>query len=123
MDAMPAMWECPQCHRRVPMNVEECRCGMFRPRAAPPGGARRAGAAPGNLMENEPFSWRELPGSVKAGLAVAVLSGVGGILWLIFAPAAPLKMMPLLGYMDRPAPIPPSTTPAAPVVSPSAPAP
>lgn len=29
--APAATWECPTCHRRVPLRIEECRCGTARP--------------------------------------------------------------------------------------------
>jgi hypothetical protein len=31
---MPATWECPSCKRRVPLSIEECRCGWLRSRVA-----------------------------------------------------------------------------------------
>jgi hypothetical protein len=105
---MPVTWECPQCRRRVPAALQECRCGAYRPQPATRGGWRRP-SGPSDIPGPR-FSWRDLPRSVKATLAVMVLALVGGIAWVVLVPWVPDPVPPLLGYVDRPAPIPPSTT-------------
>lgn len=94
---MPATWECPSCKRRVPLSVEECRCGWLRSRlpvAAPAAGAPARGttARPWEL-------W-----AVGAVLAVCLGWGV----YLIFRPPAPSPAVGILGYVD-PTPRPPAT--------------
>ena len=103
---MAGTWECPQCHRRVPANLTECRCGAFRPRPGTPErrGPSRAGDIPGPR-----FSLRGLPRPVAAALGVIVVSAVAGLIWMFLAPEAPKPFLPLLGYIDRPAPTPPPT--------------
>jgi hypothetical protein len=56
------------------------------------------------------FSWGGLPGGAKAAVVVGALSLLTGIVWLIVKPPLPATAIPLLGYMDRPAPTPPPVT-------------
>ena len=96
---------------------------MFRPRptAGRPGPRASEPDLPGPRL-----SWRGMPGAVKAAVVVMTLSLLTGIVWLIVRPPLPAAAIPLLGYMDRPAPTPPpTTTPAAPPPSaePAAPPP
>jgi len=86
---MPATWECPSCKRRVPLSVEECRCGWLRSRVAvapprPTDQARGATRRPWEL-------W-----TVMAVMVVCIGWGV----YLIVSPPAPSPAVGILGYVD-----------------------
>lgn len=86
---MPATWDCPSCKRRVPLSVEECRCGWPRGRVpvAPP--------AKGDLARGATRrSWE-----IWVGLAVAVVALAWGIYWIVRPPAPP-PAKGILGYVD-----------------------
>jgi hypothetical protein len=86
---MPATWECPSCKRRVPLSVEECRCGWLRSRVAvaPP---RPSEPARGTTRR----SWE-----VWAVVAVVVVC-LGWGVYVIVSPPAPSPAVGILGYVD-----------------------
>jgi hypothetical protein len=96
---VPATWECPSCKRRVPLSVEECRCGWLRSRA-PIAAPRASDPARGATRR----SWE-----VWVGVTVAVLALAWGIYWIIRPPAPP-PAQGILGFVD---PGPPGPTPTA----------
>lgn len=100
-------WECPRCHRRVPLRVAECHCGTPRPEAGaarPLAGPSLSGAA------------RHVPRGVWVWVGVIVVTALLGIYWA-FRPAEPNRIIPLLGRVDRPPQPPPS--PKAPTPRPN----
>jgi hypothetical protein len=108
---MAATWECPSCKRRVPLSIEECRCGWLRSRVAvaPP---RRTDAARGSVRR---------PWELWAVVAVLVVC-LGWGVYLIVRPPAPSPAVGILGYVD-PTPAPPKPRPAKPARKPVAPPP
>jgi hypothetical protein len=119
---MPVTWECAQCHRRVPMALQECRCGAFRPQPDAPARLRMPDGP--DDIAGPRFSWRELPRPVVVALGVIVVSTLAVLVSMFVYPPAPPPLMPLLGYMDRPAPTPPPTTvPTLPQSTPQPPPP
>ncbi|HEX6738287.1 MAG TPA: hypothetical protein VF310_08455, partial [Vicinamibacteria bacterium] len=56
------------------------------------------------------FAWSELPRSAMVALSVAGVFVLGGLVWFILSPPRPDPVLPLFGYVDRPAPTPPPTT-------------
>jgi len=99
---MPATWECPSCKRRVPLAIEECRCGWLRSQvvvAAPRPTDQARGAA------RRPWEIWAVVG------VVAVCLGWG--IYLIVRPPAPSPAVGILGYVDPtpPPPRPPTATP------------
>jgi hypothetical protein len=98
---MPATWECPSCKRRVPLSVEECRCGWQRSRV-PIAAPRRSDPARGATQRR----WE-----IWVGLAVAIVMLAWGIYWIV-RPPAPSPATGILGFVD-PTPAPPSTRPSS----------
>jgi len=99
---MATTWECPRCHRRVPLRAAECHCGTPRPAA---GTIRPFGS------DISKGSARDLPWQVWAWLGVLVLATLFGIYRLI-RPGRPDPIVPILGHVDqRPASPPPKTQP------------
>ena len=98
---MPSTWECPSCKRRVPLSIEECRCGWLRSRAAiaPPRPSEPARGTTRRAWE----TW------VVIGIVLVCL-GWGA--WMIVSPPAPSPAVGILGYVD-PTPPPPTTRPGA----------
>ena len=94
---MPATWECPSCKRRVPLSIEECRCGWLRSRVAV--------AAPRPTDQARGATRR--PWELWAVVGVAVVC-LGWGIYLIVRPPAPSPAVGILGYVD-PTPPPPST--------------
>lgn len=95
---MPATWECPSCHRRVPENLDECRCGMMRAVAE----ASQARSA---------IQKQGLPRDVILWLGAMVVILLLGVLWLMRS-SKPERVVPVLGYVDRPVPTPPPRSPS-----------
>jgi len=96
---MPATWECPSCKRRVPLAVEECRCGWLRSRV-PVAAPRPSDPVRGTARRG----WE-----TWVGLAVVVGALAWGIYWMVRPPAKP-NTKGILGYVDA-TPPPPSTRP------------
>ena len=94
---MPATWECPSCKRRVPLSIEECRCGWLRSRVAV--------AAPRPTDQARGATGR--PWEIWAVVGVLVVC-LGWGIYLIVRPPAPSPAVGILGYVDRPPP-PPTT--------------
>jgi hypothetical protein len=94
---MPATWECPSCKRRVPLSIEECRCGWLRSRVAV--------AAPRPTDQARGAARR--PWEIWAVVGVLVVC-LGWGIYLIVRPPAPSPAVGILGYVD-PTPPPPST--------------
>jgi hypothetical protein len=86
-----SFWTCPSCKRRVPGSLESCRCGFPKAQAV--------------RLQVVEAQKTEIPWQVKAFLAALVVVVVIGVVEL-FRPAAPTKIIPLLGYMDPPRPSP-----------------
>jgi hypothetical protein len=93
---MPATWECPSCKRRVPLSIEECRCGWLRSRVAV--------AAPRPTDQVRGTTRR--PWELWAVVGVVVVC-LGWGIYLIVRPPAPSPAVGILGYVD---PTPPPST-------------
>jgi len=85
-------WECPRCHRRVPLRVGECHCGTPRP---------QPGATPSPVpLGGGQASARDVPWAVWAWLGVIVVATLLGIYWAL-RPGEPNPIVPVLGHIDR----------------------
>ncbi len=93
-------WLCPNCQRRVPEDVEVCRCGMFQSFAAAAFMARAQATPPTPAELVKQMGW-----DVKGLLLLAAVMVVAGIVTL-FMPYEEPKLPALLGYAERPAPSP-----------------
>lgn len=105
---MPATWECPSCKRRVPLSIEECRCGWLRSRVA---------VAPPRPTDQARGSTRR-PWEVWAVMGALVLC-IGWGVYLIIWPPAPSPAVGILGYVDPTPPPPSSGTPRPRVATPA----
>lgn len=96
---MPATWECPSCKRRVPISVEECRCGWLRSRV-PIAAPRPSDPVRGATRRG----WE-----IWVGLGFALVLLAWGIYWIV-RPPPPSPATGILGYVD-PTP-PPAASPS-----------
>jgi hypothetical protein len=103
-----AFWMCPACGRKVPGYAAACHCGVSRAAASqvPPQPAHVPGSGPVR------FQAADVPRPVWLALGILVLA-------LLFEPAEPNTIIPLLGERE-PLPRPSaSLTPGAPSPAPS----
>ncbi len=89
-------WLCPNCKRRVPATLAECRCGFLQVLAV--------------QAETRDAERVRLPWDIWVALGVMALALILGVVW-IFLPAKRNPIPALLGY-SAPAPTPqPTKTP------------
>jgi hypothetical protein len=86
---MATTWDCPSCKRRVPLSVEECRCGWLRSRV-PIATPRPTDTARGAVKR---------PWELWVVLGVVVFC-LGWGVYLIVRPPAPSPARGILGYVD-----------------------
>ena len=93
-------WLCPHCKRRVPVTLDECRCGSLRVLAV--------------QAETREAERVRMPWDIWAALGVMALALILGVVW-IFLPAKRNPLPALLGYSaSAPTPQPTKAPPKAP---------
>ncbi len=105
-ETAPLTWACPVCGRRVPRRIERCHCGRLRDAAGP---APEAPALRPRPVPSGPATlaiWRSSSLDVKALIVLGALIVTGGIGWGLFGSQPAERRPALLGYIDRPAPLP-----------------
>jgi len=76
-------WSCPNCKRRVPAGLDDCRCGFLRIQAV--------------QAETRETEKGRMPWDIWAALGVMALALILGMVWVLL-PAKPNRIPALLGY-------------------------
>jgi hypothetical protein len=76
-------WLCPNCKRRVPADLDDCRCGFLRIQAV--------------QAETREAEKARMPWDIWAALGVMALALILGVVW-VFLPAKRNPIPALLGY-------------------------